>query len=49
MIGTINIEVNRSRVVGSFIGPARYKVGLLGIDMDSSSITSSNESISNKV
>ena len=49
IIGMMSIEVNRSRVVGTFVGPARYKVGLLGIDMDSSSATSSNESISNEV
>lgn len=47
--GILSIEVNRSRVVGTFVGAARYKVGLLGIDMDSSNTASSNESISNEV
>ena len=48
--GIMSIEVNRSRIIGNFIGPARYKVGLLGIDMDSNSSTnSSNQAISMEV
>ena len=49
-LGIMSIEVNRSRIIGNFIGPARYKVGLLGIDMDSTSSTSSsNQAISMEV